>query len=376
MSTRAEGKRSQATIQSSRFDELEQMIALAEEVHGQIETLRGRSLRATILTFIGVFILGGLTLVSRPLIPIGDAVVVFGLASILSTIPLMAGLVYLARIQRRSRIETNVLTRLIVMIDEIKTAATQGASPVSRAVLEARLTRLAFEGKPFPYITPLFRRLQEPLSVHQNVCLLLGQGGTGKTTLISRVTNDDAAKPEIETILFRLYEHRVTLNERECKIVLMDYRGQDLGVLTRGLLDLEASTKLRRVDIRSLMIILDICDTESGVPRNPISPVPDYQHVQRQIEQWQGQALNAVLGILAVRQLQFALVLVNKIDLLTQSEREEHLPRIEVMLRPLLEKLQSVVPHLSVETMLGSAKGAAAIDIRNKLVRHAATPEV
>lgn len=222
---------------------------------------------------------------------------------------------------------------------------------------------------------PKLPAVQQAPPVPQNVCLILGQGGTGKTTLISRITDDNAARPEFETILFRLYEHRVTLNQRECKIIFSDYRGQDLGVLTSGILEIEASTEVRRKDLCSLLIILDICDTESGLPRTPETPLPDYEHIQRQVEQWRGQALNAVLGLLTGNRLRFALVLVNKIDLLTTNEATEHLPQIESLLCPLRDKLRGAMPHIPIEVMFGSATGASAIDIRNKLAYHAAAQE-
>lgn len=219
---------------------------------------------------------------------------------------------------------------------------------------------------------------QQPSSasaLQQNVCLLLGQGATGKTTLIRRITNDKKATPEIETSLFRLYEHRLTQNQREYKIILSDYRGQDLGVLTGGILDLESASEVRRKDICSLLLILDICDTEGGVPRIPGAPLPDYGHIQAQIEQWRGQSLNAVLGLLPKERLRFALILVNKIDLFTTEEANEHIPQIRNMLDPLRGMLEKALPHISIDVIFGSAKGASGIDIRDKLTHHAVAQE-
>ena len=71
----------------------------------------------------------------------------------------------------------------------------------------------------------------------------------------------------------------------------------------------------------------------------------------------------------------FALVLVNKTDLLTIGERDEHFLQIEGMLHPLRDKLRKALPHVAIDVIFGSARGAAAIDIRNKLAYHATVQE-
>lgn len=218
-------------------------------------------------------------------------------------------------------------------------------------------------------------QVNQARALPQTVCLLLGQGGTGKTTLIRSITADSEAKPEVETLTFRIYEHSITIFRRECRIFLSDYRGQDLGILTKGVLDIERDSLVRRKDISSLLIILDICDTDSGVPRDPQAPVPDYDHIQKQVEQWNGQALNAVVGLLAEGQLRLALVLVNKFDILLLKERGEHEGRIGELLSPLCEKMRAIWPLAQIEVMFGSGNGISAIDIRNKLAFHSTAQE-
>lgn len=217
--------------------------------------------------------------------------------------------------------------------------------------------------------TWIIRQFREEDVVRHNTCILLGQGGTGKTTLIKGVTNDDEAKPDLETISFKLHESRLMHRGLAYCIVFADYRGQDLAVLSEGLTKLTPS---ERQKIVSLVLMVDICDTNEGdgLPRDLNKPI-DYDRVTAQIEQWCGQSLEAIIGIIGAGQLRVALIFVNKFDTLTIPERELHEPQLRSLCEPLQQKLKKVLPLVSVEVLLGAARGAESINIRNRLTHHA-----
>lgn len=208
-------------------------------------------------------------------------------------------------------------------------------------------------------------------AIRHNTCILLGQGGTGKTTLISRVTNDAKAKPEVETNSFNLHEHRLSTHDYICRIVFADYRGQDLAVLSEGLSRMSLEDRQKVI---SLILMIDICDTIDALPRDREKPI-DYRRLLSQTEQWCSQSIDAIVGIIGATQLRFALIFINKLDTLTRTEQEEHESEIKRLCIPLQDKLKKAIPGVSVEILLGSARGAESVDIRNKMARHAIMQE-
>lgn len=103
--------------------------------------------------------------------------------------------------------------------------------------------------------------------------------------------------------------------------------------------------------------------------------MPDYDHIRKQVEQWNGQALNAVVGLLVECRLRFVLVLINKFDLLLRKEEREHEDQISAILEPFRDKLRSIWPHVQLDIMFGSGNGRSAISIRNTLAHHSVAQE-
>ncbi|MCY1054495.1 hypothetical protein [Nannocystis sp. SCPEA4] len=122
-------------------EDVEELIRLAEKVYQHIETMRSRMLRIVLASYGLFFLVASLLVVAAPLAKeLHDAVVILGVVAAL--VPLVGFSVLFSNARRKMRIEEAVLHRLMVMIDEVKESALLGTTPVHRALIEMRLTRI------------------------------------------------------------------------------------------------------------------------------------------------------------------------------------------------------------------------------------------
>lgn len=201
-----------------------------------------------------------------------------------------------------------------------------------------------------------------------SACLILGQGSTGKTTLINRMFADSTAMPEQETMQFGIHRLQIEVDGFEYQILASDYRGQKLDNLTRGILKLEKERQFSRASFSSLLIIMDIGRTLNG-QRVTGESYPDYNRFREQLSQWSGQATEAILGLIEADRLRYALIFVNKIDLLSDLDEQQHRPTLKAECEELQQKIRHILPIAKVEVRLGSAQNADAMLIRDTLLK-------
>jgi len=219
----------------------------------------------------------------------------------------------------------------------------------------------------------LERRLSQSKSDNaggdEQVCACLRLGHGGKTTLIRNMFSDTKAVPDTRTIEYRMHQYRADVSGTQYHVKISDYQGQDLGEVTRGIVRHERDGTFRAVNFNALMVVLDLCATREGDGRPvPGSVVPDKGRFTDQANQWGGQAMQAVLGLLDATKIRYALIFVNKIDALSALEQSEFSTEMKDTCEILSQKLRALLPYASVNIRIGSAQKEGALKIRGELL--------
>lgn len=209
-----------------------------------------------------------------------------------------------------------------------------------------------------------------------NNALVLGLGGSGKTTLIRSITGDTNADPRRKTISFDIYSsvYRTPVENKkdEVELYLADYVGQNLGSLFRGF-TLEQHTPyspMRYGSIRSIILVVDLfpAPETAGSEQNKKSK-PDEVRIRENLDEWNRQSLAAVFG-LATDTLDYVCLFINKSDLLTKNDNAS-LSSVFRMYEPLFLMIQDFAHGAIVEYRIGSAgDGQNVQPIREYLVAH------
>jgi hypothetical protein len=211
--------------------------------------------------------------------------------------------------------------------------------------------------------------------------LVLGIGGSGKTTLVNRITTDHTADPAKETDAFRIsgitFDTPATRPEKRCKMFMADYVGQNLGTLIRGfVLEQRRESPLAYGFITSLILIVDLVDPPA-LAGDPTIPRPDISasRVEENLAAWNKQALSAVFGLLTNR-LQFVCLFINKADAIRQPMAEVE-AEARRLFRPLHEDLGRRSRGAKFLLIVGSADGGMGLsELRDELVASSISSKV
>gem|GEM_PF-5064476 len=177
-----------------------------------------------------------------------------------------------------------------------------------------------------------------------NQVLLIGLGGSGKTSLIQKITAHPDAEPRIKSADFKTYSlvHEITKEEEQhvCRIDIDDYRGQNVGQVIKKWID----RKLIDEDhyAQSLIIIVDIFSPFSPTDTISSSAVISSDRVAQHIHEWSDNALGAVMEVSSNSHViyKYICLFINKSDLLipwnTDSEqivKDAFKPLIDIIAR-------------------------------------------
>lgn len=217
---------------------------------------------------------------------------------------------------------------------------------------------------------------QTDVDESRNSTILLGIGGTGKTTLIRSLFNDPRANPNIKTAKYAIYgkaeEVPAERPAKRCRFYISDYRGQNLGDLMRAFVEqqMKPYSEMRYGYINSLILIVDVVKppTSQG---NHIQMVTSYdeERVSRHLQEWNAQALDAVFGMMTDT-LKYVCLFINKFDLI-ESHSVEMESNIRSAFEPLRHALEERCDGVNFEVLIGSARnGDKVTELHKRLTEH------
>jgi len=207
--------------------------------------------------------------------------------------------------------------------------------------------------------------------------MLLGLGGSGKTTLIRRLVNDDRANPQRKTEEFEIYpgKRAFTIDAKEsiCHFWISDYKGQDLGTLTRAFVEQQKipNSPMAYGYINALIVIVDLIKPKSNAHEPEPLPTdePDLKRVQDHIDQWNDQAIDAISGFLTT-ELKYVCLFINKVDLLNDHSdvaKKRYISLFNDIHKRLIKKFGDG----KIFVILGSAKKNALDELPDSLMKNA-----
>jgi hypothetical protein len=167
---------------------------------------------------------------------------------------------------------------------------------------------------------------------YRNSIMVLGIGGSGKTSVIQCLFQDRNANPKEETEDFKFFQRRIQVtnipgvnNQVWLNLFACDYRGQDLSTLTRTFVkqQLELYSPMAYGHIHSLILVVDLRKpkpTKDG-PDVPVSKEPDKGRIDKHLTEWNQTALDAIAGLLTA-ETKYVCLFINKLDRLEDQTDE------------------------------------------------------
>ncbi|MEP2031109.1 MAG: hypothetical protein ABJI96_20615 [Paracoccaceae bacterium] len=236
----------------------------------------------------------------------------------------------------------------------------------------AVLVRLFRSGVPEETLLNVVAQLRKinPYSAkYENLVMLLGIGGVGKTTLVKRVTHNPEADNSVETTsAFRLYSTTREVivddprngSEKREKIFLgfADYRGQNIGTLLRGI---TASKVMKPTSINTVVLVVDLFPADRVLANGKFINLrgevaqshPDVARIKENDRFWSEELLQAMLGMLDGSALQKIIIFINKVDLVKSQDGRNS---SSSLYQPLINRVKkfSDSSDVELEVILGS----------------------
>lgn len=224
----------------------------------------------------------------------------------------------------------------------------------------AQEMRKALEDKEKDWEEGMVKPVRLPATSMRNSAVLIGLGGTGKTTLIRALLHNPKADPEKKTEEYALYhgERQNDGDPTRFHLYISDYKGQNLGTLIRAFIKQQKIkySPMAYGFINSLILVVDLFPPKpsESSPEPTIRPSPNRARVTEHLNQWTATALDAIFGLLTSDSLRYVCLFINKADLITsRSEEAEIMERFKPLETLLKERRSGAMFRVYV----GSAKG-------------------
>ncbi len=215
----------------------------------------------------------------------------------------------------------------------------------------------------------------------RNAIIVVGIGGSGKTTLIHQLFNENNANPGIATNCYELF----TIGEGSQKIkynyYVADCSGQNMGTLVSGLMleQKRLNSPMTYGAINSVIIVVDIAQAPGVLE----SPTPEQiaanfqSRVEQHLTEWSNIALDVVFGLTGSSEngLKYVCLFINKADLL-QGSSEEIEKTLTEAYRPLIDKISKISRGIAFKCLIGSIKSGTRLrDLHKDLQDHSLSGE-
>lgn len=191
-------------------------------------------------------------------------------------------------------------------------------------------------------ISKIFSGVKIPSGHKKNSIMMIGLGGSGKTTLSRRLCGDMNKDPSTQTEEFQLFDGVIENGGQKYDYYVSDYRGQNVGSLITGFIaqQLVERSPFRFGHVNSLILVVDIIESTDdliNVPPidHPKAPGIDDARVSENIAQWNRTALDAIFGMHTINSLKYVCLFINKKDRL-----ENWSPEVEQQILDAYEPLR------------------------------------
>jgi hypothetical protein len=207
----------------------------------------------------------------------------------------------------------------------------------------------------------------------RNAIIVVGIGGSGKTTLINQLFNENNANPGIATDCYELF----TIDEGAQKIkynyYVADCSGQNMGTLVSGLMleQKRLNSPMTYGAINSVIIVVDTAEAPGVLESlTPEQVAANFQsRVEQHLAEWSNTALDVVFGLTGSsgNGLKYICLFINKADLL-QGSSEEIERMVTEAYRPLIDKISKISRGIAFKCLIGSIqKGTRLRDLHKDL---------
>ena len=223
-------------------------------------------------------------------------------------------------------------------------------------------------------------RLPPPIPIEdkRNTLLLIGLGGSGKTSVIKTLLRNSQANPEEKTEKFEIYSGQIvseTVNYENTQQTLdinkptrywfyvADYLGQNIGQLVRSFVVQQKKqySPLAYGYVTSLVLIVDLFPDKNS-PQDPDpepQPLPDENRINKHNNEWNDTSLDAIFGLLT-NELKYVCLFINKVDLMSDRQTGSDQRYISYF-KDLARRIQKRCGDAKFEIILGSAKRGTGI---------------
>jgi GTPase SAR1 family protein len=212
--------------------------------------------------------------------------------------------------------------------------------------------------------------LPPPVAIDEtrNSVLVVGIGGTGKTSFIKALTGDQNANPRIATNEFRIYKYVQEIQNdaggiNRSNMYFTDYIGQNLSILIAGFIKEQKReySPLRYGYLNSLILVVDLFSPPK-VSEDPVNAADTFsqKRVNENIEEWRTQSLQAIFGLFTTDQLRYICLFINKFDLVSRHDEAMQRQILDAF-APLRIELGRLTRGAIFECRIGSAQNGQEI---------------
>jgi GTPase SAR1 family protein len=156
----------------------------------------------------------------------------------------------------------------------------------------------------------------------RNSIILVGLGGSGKTTLIKDLV--DKGNPKMSTAAYQALSKIIDKDGNKYQFYVADYPGQNISVLIKGLMEEQKVpySPMTFNGIDSIIIVVDLAYTpEPGSPIDMNLVRQTWQErVQQHIKEWSPTALDCVFGLVGTN-IKYVCLFINKFDILNNTDK-------------------------------------------------------
>ncbi|MGI9487545.1 MAG: GTPase domain-containing protein [Geminicoccaceae bacterium] len=253
-------------------------------------------------------------------------------------------------------------TELTVVIGLLATALGAAVAGAIQEILKQRIVQGYFA-------PPSLGR-----NARRNSIIVLGIERVGKTTLIRQLFEDRNANPFETTNEYSIYSKEMIVEDIKYHMYASDYAGQDIGSLIGAFLGQQKRrySPMSYGHVNSVILIVDLfTKADRGEPDPETLNSPLQSQIDKQLDQWNDLAIDAVFGLLTENTFKYFCLFVNKIDLLSDQSKESQ-ERYGALFSTLKDRIinraKKEAQNIEVDVIVGSAEqGAGTHRLREKL---------